>query len=338
MGQLYLAKAVELYERGIAAGDEGDLEQAVAYFADALHVQPNYVEAMIAQGNLTLQLGDAAAAVGILEEAVRLAPEDPTALVSLGIAYFLTGEEEQALDYWDRTLQANPDLPVELVIPLAELMLTTGLLDRARDLLVSLLERAPDNPEVHTLLGHVLFEMEDLLEARAEADKALALDDTWVDAHYLRGIIALEQDDLNGAAQAFTRERDLDPDSPRGETMLAETLFRQGQHASALAMVDAVLQREELDADTLLTCAQIYAHADKPEAAIVLLQDVLEFDPTDDEAAVFLLDIATKSKDRAALQWLRDNIADEDEELLQLIDECEQRIGPTLKTRGKKSR
>lgn len=335
MGQLYLAKAVEAYERGVNAAECGDVERAMACFADALRMQPNHVEAMIAQGNFSLQQGDLDTAVRLLEEAVRLAPSDPIALGSLGIAYYSQGDLDRALGSWDRVIRENPDLPVEIAMMLAQVLLEAGAPERARDLLARLVERAPQSPEARTLLATALFEMAEYVDARTETKRALALDENWAAAHHLRGLIALQLGEMDIAVQSFVRERELNPDSPQGATMLAVTVLQLGQRDRALAMINAVLQRGDLDADTLITCAQVYVNADLPDVAIGLLQEVLTADSTDDDAVLLLLEIAARTKDFALLQWLRDEIAGEDDDLLQAIAACEQAIGPAPKKGGK---
>jgi tetratricopeptide (TPR) repeat protein len=335
MAQIHLAKAMDAYERGMQAVDKSDLYHAIAAFEEALQVEPSYVDARIALGVALLQFGDLQRALTHLDEAVRLEPSHAIALGYLGMVYHLTGDNAQAMACWKQAIQAGPALPVELALALGQALTVTGLHDQARELLTRLVERSPTSPEARTMLGTTLFEMEDYAAARVEVEQALALDDSWAAAHHLRGLIALALDDLETARESFTRERELDTASARPAAMLAVTLQRLGQQDDAMAMVQAVLQHEILDIDARLTCAQVCANAAMYDTAIGMIQDLMDFAPDDEDAIDLLLEVATKAKDREALQWLREEIAEGDEELLQEIADCARAIGPAPKTRGK---
>jgi tetratricopeptide (TPR) repeat protein len=337
MGHLHLATAVACYERGMAFAEDGDLFHALEALDEAVGLQPSYVDARIALGALAIQHGDMARAYTQLEAAVELEPTHAIALGYLGIACFLTGDDDRALDCWARALQDEPGMPVEMTAALGRMLLASGLPERACALLTILVDRVPTSAAAHTVLAATLIALDDLARARLHAEQALALDETWAAAHQLRGDIAFALDDLETARRSFTRARALDPTFLLATAMLARTLQRLGQHEEAMVMVQAVLQDDTLDIDALLTCARACADAGMADTAIGLIQDAMDFAP-DDEAAIDLyLDVATQAKDRAALQWLREEIAVGDNDLLRAIAVCERIIAPPPTSRGKKT-
>lgn len=334
MANVNLARAVASYERGVQAIEDDDLSRAMSAFQDALRLQPNYLEAIIALGAIHLELGDVKHALNQFTTAVRLEPSHPIALGYLGITHFLTGNETRALDYWEQAIHAGPEVADQLALFIGQTLTACGLFERVREVLTRLVERMPTSPEAHIMLAITLFELEDYAGARVETEQALLLNDTLSIVHHYHGLIAMIDEDFTTANEAFTREHELDPKSPLPAALLALTQQILGEEEKALMLVREVLQQEELDSETILTCARVYANAEEYETAMPLLQDVLAENPDEIEALCVFFEIATITRDYNALQWLREEIAEGNDELLQAISECEKEIGPVIRKRG----
>ena len=170
---------------GVIATREGQIEDSIQQFQQALRVNPHHVAALDNLGNayrLQKRWDDARK---VLERALEVAPQDPEANYSLGMVFAQADETAKAYDYLQRALQARPVYPEALnnlgvlylrtqrrdeavasfeqcirVAPgfdqaylnLARVYALEGTRDRARGVLRELLEQRPDHPQAKQLL------------------------------------------------------------------------------------------------------------------------------------------------------------------------------------------
>jgi TolB-like protein/DNA-binding winged helix-turn-helix (wHTH) protein/Tfp pilus assembly protein PilF len=85
-----------------------DYERAVAYFEDAIEMDPNYFLGPLDLGLAYTQMGKHSEAITAMKEAVRLY-EGPLCLAGLGLAYARAGEEDEARRMITRLLRLSED-------------------------------------------------------------------------------------------------------------------------------------------------------------------------------------------------------------------------------------
>jgi len=88
---------------------EGDLEQAIVGFRQALALEPNNAVARYNLGTALLWRGEVLAAARLLEEDVLARPDHVPSYNSLGKAYFLAGLPELAVASFREALQRDPE-------------------------------------------------------------------------------------------------------------------------------------------------------------------------------------------------------------------------------------
>lgn len=163
---------------GMLAGQRGQMAEAVTSFQQALALRPAYATALLNLGNAYRRQRDYSHAQEALTQALQLQPDDPEASYSMGMLYAQQGQSVPAAEYLNRAIALRPDYPEarnnlgvllvrtrdyagaelqfttciqqvpdfdESYINLARLYLLQGNKAKARDALVALLQRKPEN-------------------------------------------------------------------------------------------------------------------------------------------------------------------------------------------------
>jgi len=91
---------------------EGDLDKAIAHYAEAVRIRPSYVKALSNLGLLYAEKGELKKAAEQLEYASVIDPQNASLHVNLGMLYYKQGNLERALEENQIALQLNPNLSI----------------------------------------------------------------------------------------------------------------------------------------------------------------------------------------------------------------------------------
>jgi tetratricopeptide (TPR) repeat protein len=272
---------------GFIASLDGDCDEAVEAYQQAIALDDTYVEAMLNAAELLVHpIGDFEQALGLCEAVLDISEYDDEILDAMLLkfeALWGMGEDEQA----KKLLQRLPAGPYESA--------------------------------VHNFLaGRALFEVGELDRAKPLLDAALAGDPVHAEAHYYQGMLAEHHGDRHGANVCFLRVRQLEimaglpPWSPNEETFMkfvdraaqelptelrdlmkhAEVyvvdmpgpeLIVDGVDVHALALIDAVQLRpagatvsNDLGMRVFLYAANLLRAAGSVDAVQGIIRDALE--------------------------------------------------------------
>ncbi|GIN85043.1 hypothetical protein J6TS2_14290 [Heyndrickxia sporothermodurans] len=120
-------------------------------------------------------------------------------------------------------------------------------LSKARDLLKFCLN-VQEDPEYMNLLGHVLLEQEELLEAEAIFLRCLSIEPTINGGYFNLGRIYIQLEKFTKAEQASKKAIELEPDNEEYYNQLALIFHYQGQDERALDIIQTAIK---LDSDDL---------------------------------------------------------------------------------------
>lgn len=115
---------------GLLAARQGQTEEAIGYFQQALKLNPDHLVALENLGNAYRQQKKWDEARKVLEHAVAVSPTDPESNYSLGMVFAQTNDAAQAYEYLQRALKSRPAYP-EALNNLAILYLRTQRRDEA---------------------------------------------------------------------------------------------------------------------------------------------------------------------------------------------------------------
>lgn len=212
--------------------EEGDIEGARAAHARARRraesgrqrgaaEPPELAELWALGGAIAERDGDAEAALAAFQEAHARDPGEPRYLLSAAeVALGALDATATAVDLCNRALDVatEDDDLVHAILLKAEALIGLGHDhgedDEARELLSELAGCAIDDPEVWCRAGDIYLALGDLDPAEHAYGAAVALDDTWADAHHGLGTVHHERGDHARTVAAWQRVRALDLEAP----------------------------------------------------------------------------------------------------------------------------
>jgi tetratricopeptide (TPR) repeat protein len=118
------------------------MEEAIAYYQQALRINPDYAEVHYNLGIVLAQVGRVPEAIAQYEQALRIKPDYAKAYNGLGLALKRMGRVSEAAGQYEQALRINPDYP-EALNDLAWILATRPLTESGNTVrAVELAERA----------------------------------------------------------------------------------------------------------------------------------------------------------------------------------------------------
>lgn len=156
------------YRLGKVAQLQGDLTAAGEEFRKALAIEPEYVGALVGQGQVDAALNKPAEALGRFDTAIEIEPHQPEAHSARGQALEALGRTDEALAAYFRSLELSPG-SAPVLYRVATLQLDRNQPDQALVRLERANELAPDDAEIrfrrglaHLKLNHARLAVQDL--------------------------------------------------------------------------------------------------------------------------------------------------------------------------------
>lgn len=294
--------------------------EAETVYRDALQREENNPYAMLGLARCDLDSGRWTAARAQLQRAVAAHPDFSDAHSLLASVFERLGNTDGAelerkrvqdgghsiepRDPWLEELINDCLDPYTLLIAAS-----TALAERRpNDALARLqrgLELAPDNARLHRQLAKTKAFLGDLPTARAEMEKAVALEPS-NDAIHLDLLAYLRQPSESAAlARAVARGVAACPTSPALQFEAAALAAQQGNLDEAANHYLAAWHQSPEQTAAALEAATIYFRQKQPERAVTLLEEVLARRPQDSATLLMLLRHSIEGGDPRAGELLR---------------------------------
>lgn len=180
-----------------------------------------------------LQLGDSAKAEQLYERAAKIKPDDPRIRTALALSQYGKGKTDSAIAELENIAGKDSGALADLALVSAHLRKKE--VDKALKAIDALEKKQPDKPLAPMLRGRVLVLKKDVDGARAQFQKALAIDKLYFPA--VAGLAALDLA-LNKpveARQHFDELIKADPDNVPAKQALAALLTRTGHTGDEVA-------------------------------------------------------------------------------------------------------
>jgi tetratricopeptide (TPR) repeat protein len=108
--------AKEAFDRGLAAHKQGNTQEAIAQFTQAIKLDPNYTDAYNNRGNAYYDLDDYDKAIADYAQAIKIDPGDADAYNNRGIAYHNLGDYDKAIADYAQAIKLDPNLAQATII------------------------------------------------------------------------------------------------------------------------------------------------------------------------------------------------------------------------------
>jgi tetratricopeptide (TPR) repeat protein len=179
---------------GYVAALQGDFEDAVEHYRQAISLDDTYLEAMLNAAEVCIH------PMGEFDDALSLC--------------------EQALD-----LAENDDETVDALLLCFDAHLGKGAIDMAKEVCRRFPKGPFENPSHTFLVGRAFFEIGDIARAAELIETSIQTNAANPDAYYYLGLIRDERGDVAGATEAFLKARELDLEFPAAPWSLSRDTF-----------------------------------------------------------------------------------------------------------------
>jgi protein O-mannosyl-transferase len=290
------------YNLGIVLSEQGEPDQAIEHYRQAVALRPDYAEAHYNLGRLLVNLGQLNDAVVHYERAVAINPGDAEAQNNLGVTLYGMGRADDAIAHYRKALAIRPDY-AEASCNLASALIAKGDLDGAIARYTACLASVPDQEEAQYNLASALLRKGRVDEAIIQYQKVLAMHPESADAHANLGSALLARRRIQDAMAEYTKALQISPENLPALCNLAWSLatsadpsLRNGSEAVQLAeRADSVSSRSDKHPTVLRILAAAYAEAGRFGEAKETAQQALQE--------------AEKQGDSSLSSTLRDEIA-----------------------------
>jgi tetratricopeptide (TPR) repeat protein len=239
--------------------------------------------------------------IGILTELVKKEPNDADSLDLLAEAYEAVSDTPHAVTSLRQAIVAAPEVP-GYYVDFANISLAHESYQVGVDMLNAGLRRIPDAASLYLARGILYVQMGKYEESEQDFTRAEQLDPTLEYGSAARGLVELQQNNLEQAEAKIRNRIRASPDNAFLRYLLSETLVRKGAAVGSAEFQEALQSAQKavqlqpqfaLGRDVL---GRLYLEEDKTEEAIEESRLAFEDDPADQTALYHLILALRKSK------------------------------------------
>ena len=300
------------YLAGVASLALGQVAAAAQHFDAALSSDADHLEALLQRGLLHLQLGEREAARQCMSRMTQIAPADPRGYINLAAISLQLGDHNAAQQAAERAVQLAPKNG-DAWNNLGNVRLVRGDFAQAEIAFRQALQAAPESAAYWQNLADTLRSAGRLQEAELAYRQALALDDKmvgcWCNYGNLLGLLNREVE----ARDAYRRALEIDPAVSEAQVSLAGHQIESGEEQAAIAALRPMIESGRATNDHIAVYAYaLRAAGDLDAAQAILLRHI--GDQTASKTLIYAfgqLALARKEMVPQAVQevhrWLREH-------------------------------
>ena len=228
------------------SGANKDFAAAGKLVDTVLGEDPKNVDALVLRASLRMNDGKIDSAIEDLRAALNEAPQSSTVMLVLANAYERNSNFDLANDQYAKAIQIEQFRP-DVALAYAQFLLRYGKADQAERVLTESRSRAPNNPQVLTLLGQLKLNRQDWVGAQEIADALRKLNDT--------------------------------TDKGTADQILATALSGQKKYDEAVNVLQSSVSQSDPTGSPLAALVRAYVQAGKADVAEQFLNTVLTSNP-----------------------------------------------------------
>jgi serine/threonine protein kinase/tetratricopeptide (TPR) repeat protein len=280
--------AVDYYNQGAVAAQQGDYRTAIAMYSQAIAHYPDFPTAYFGRAIAYNHQGNYANAIADYEQAIKLYPFFLDAYRDLGILYneqaIGAQDYEQAIHYLSKALEFQPDSP-RVFYHRGKAYSNIGEYTSAITDFTTLLQTEPEDPEIYNLRGLAYLNNGAYEQALADFNQVIALDRSLDYAYSNRGLVyqAIEQHEK--ALTDFTHAIRLRPNDASGYYHRAVSFIALEDYEQAERnFTQAITLDHGFSQAYVQRGLAVYYRQHDYERAIQDLSEVLRIDPHSEDA------------------------------------------------------
>ena len=250
---------------------------AAKSYDKAIQFDPNYIDAYIENGKVSLEMRRIDPAQGYFTKAITLQPDNPVAIKELASLYFNNRQFQKAIDL---ALKCKACPESNRIIAMSYFNLEDY--GKAIPGLQRELQRNPKDAEATYTLGRSFVEQQDYKNSIVYYQKAIILDSSRGSWMYELGLLYYNATDDNNAMKYFLMAGNNGyPQSNDFKENLGFVYLNTGDIENGMKTLEGVLSKRPNDKDLLGGVAQAMYKAKKYQEALTYYQKLLELNPQD---------------------------------------------------------
>lgn len=274
-------------DRVVVLAESGNIEQAQTLLDALLKQHPDFVPALKVQGMLLENAGHAKEASLVYRKALQLVPQDSALLFQVGLDTLTAGDKDQAIDLLLRGLKIAPK-NAQALYYLAQAYHEKHNEVLALKTIRECVELQPNNALAAQRYGEYLANSGDNAAAEEWLLKAQKADPDLKRIDFDIAVASFRNSDLPTAERFATRAAESQPGNLDALRVLAKTKATLSQPLEAKPTYERIVAAQPDDAASLLGLGQCELELEDYQAAVDILQRVLQLDPTQVNAHFFL--------------------------------------------------
>ena len=224
-----------LLQHAVTLHQAGDLDGAIRAYREYLALAPDSVQARSNLGAALSRAGRYDEAIAEYDTGLRNSPDNPALLMNLGLAYYKMGRHAEAAARFERAVTLSPQFKEQVTLLLAVCYNNLGRYKEAVGLLAPLEKDKAGDAGFDYLYGTALIGDGQEAGGTAVIKRILSRGDS-AEAYLLRGTLELSAHDRDGARADLEKAVALNPRLPGAHARLGELLLAAGETERARAV------------------------------------------------------------------------------------------------------
>jgi tetratricopeptide (TPR) repeat protein len=285
-GQHLAAEADRCFAAGLAAHEQGRLDDAFAAYEAALQHERGHFRALHHVAILGYQIGNYDLALEFIGAAITANPGVSSVYSDLGNILAAVGESDKALQSYEQALQLDQD-NADALYSRGGVLAGLGRHQEALASYEAAIALAPGNAQAWDRCARALLALERPEQALAGCERAIALAPT-ADAWHTRGRILVRLGQAQPALASFEQALALEPEHVEARAGHAHVLRALGRAEEAIAGFDAALGLDAKLASAHHGRGQALRQLKRSEEGLASLQQAVILEPASAEYRISL--------------------------------------------------
>ncbi|MEL7043795.1 MAG: XrtA/PEP-CTERM system TPR-repeat protein PrsT [Pseudomonadota bacterium] len=256
----------------------GNLATAESLYTEFLARVPNNVEARLRLAEVYRRLGDASKTEALARRILGVEADNERALALLAASLSAQGQHAESAQTFEELASLLPDSPAVLVAAGSE-RVAAGEGAVGITQLQEAVVRMPESDSARERLIDALFAVGDLEEALSAANAYAEQFPESARPHLYLGRLSLQQEEQDEAKAQFEKALALDPGNVAANRSLAALAFLGQDTALAIQYLRAAIEANPEDVQTYMSLAVLLEQTGDSDGMVRTLGDAIDADP-----------------------------------------------------------
>ena len=275
------------YNQGKIYERKGDLKKAYSFYKRAIHTNENYVQAWQAIGELYYIAEDWQNALEYYTYLMKLDSSNNVLYSKLGDIYNGLKNYTEALKMYQKAWILNPN-EKEYEIKMAANLFLSHKISESIDSYLSVIDRYKDWLQPRYELGIIYYKIGQKKKSLQVLEEAKSYSPFEPDVLSCLGSLYQEFGDIEKAIEIYSRLEIVNPQSPVALHNLACAYYQNKDLNKAKEKLERLLKLGIETAPSYILLGLIHEELKNPEAAIKLYKDILQFEPDNIDAYLYI--------------------------------------------------